>query len=89
MRKGLQIPIIAMAIMLILSLAMPTTAYAASNQTKIKSIQKARPTITMTATDTKVTVKVKAVKYATKYQVRYATNKNFKSAKTVTTTSKI
>lgn len=88
MHKRLQIPIITIIFTLVFSLLMPTTAYAASNKSKIRTIQKARPKITMAATDTKITVKSNKAKYATKYQFKYSTNKNFKSAKTVTKTSR-
>ena len=88
MHKRLQIPIIAVLFTLVLSLLMPTTAYAASNKSKTKTVEKTKPTITMTATDNKITVKSNKAKYATKYQFKYSMNKNFKSAKTVTTTSR-
>ena len=88
MHKRLQRTIIAVLFTLVLSLLMPTTAYAASNKSKAKTVKKTKPTITMTATDNKITVKSNKAKYATKYQFKYSTNKNFKSAKTVTTTSR-
>ena len=72
MRTKLQIPIITILFVITFSLLMPTTAYAASNKTKIKSIQKARPTITMTATDSSIKVKTNKVKYATTYQFKYS-----------------
>lgn len=72
---------------LLVSLIIPTTTYAAT-KSNAKALQKAKPKITMTANDEQLTVKVNKVKYATKYQYVYATNKNFKNAKKVTTKSR-
>lgn len=85
MKKKLQITTILFT--LVLSLIIPTTTYAAT-KSNAKTLQKAKPKITMTANDEQLTVKVNEVKYATKYQYVYATNKNFKNAKKVTTKSR-
>lgn len=85
MKKKLQITTILFT--LVLSLIIPTTTYAAT-KSNAKALQKAKPKITMTANDEQLTVKVNEVKYATKYQYVYATNKNFKNAKKVTTKSR-